>query len=399
MEKSFSSFFYIILIIVIIVIIGFYFFLRTNFSVIIYPNDTKEEIVEEKKPEDSEPRLLVVSDIKNKVPSIVSYGEEGVEILNFNLTANSIEDIELQGVAVTFSLGIYGEILNGSEIKNLYLVDEYGYVYSNADEGLSYLEEIAPDRSWGYRTIYAWFTGRKTIKKGTTNNFKLIIDIPNKPSFPLIQAILPDEKRVSESSFGDGISSYFKAKGVDSGKKPEITGSAKGSVYLRPENDIGSVLLFFDSSYNPVYPRISKEAILSKIDIFAGKEEDILLSKVGLRITNLVHGQFKNIRLVSENGIQYGKVIENPPIITGPNVVFYGDKVIKSGQKVRFNLVSDIEIPSLEESNYGTQLQREVVAFIATSESPSDWIVAKGLSSGKNVYNFGGVNTWLKFSE
>ncbi len=404
MKKTLLSFLYIILIVTLLGVIGsFYFLLRLNLLSANYLNDAKEMAIEEKEfrmEEFFETGSLIVSDIEDKIPTVASYGEKEVEILSFNLTADLTEDIKIQGIAVAFYSGIYGDRLDRFAIRNIYLIDDYGYIYSQPD-GLSYFQEtLSQDKSWPHRNTYAWFNGKSIIEKGTTKKFRLIADIPEDSSLTDIYAVLPDLKKLSGSTFEYVIPSHFKAVGLESKRKPNIIGGANKKTHLRPQNNIGSVLLDSDSSYNPVYHRISKEAVLSKIDIFAGKEEDILLSKIGLRITNLIPSQFKNIKLVTEDATQYGGIIRNPQERgTGPNIIFYGNQVIKAGERLRLNLIADVEIPSSKDSAFGTNLQREVVAFVLSPQNYSEWITARGLSSNRNVYSFGSVNTWLKFTE
>ncbi len=346
------------------------------------------------------PGSLVVSDVSNKIPEAVSYGRRNVDIFRFNLSADTTEDIELFGIAIQFYSRLYGEELDRFALRNMRLIDEYGNIYALSD-GLSFLQEIAPDRSWAYKTTYTWFNGEDVIQKGTTRTFSLVADIPSDSLLSAVHAVLPSGIRVPESAFGGGISAYFKAVGSNSRQQPNITGSARGVVYLRPQNSIGSIVVSHDPLFPSVYSRSSKEVILSKINISAGIEEDISVSKIAMRISNFVPGQFKNVKLVKENGIQYGATIENPLEVEGlnPNLFFFGDERVGAGESLALDLIADVDIPSAKESKYGIQLQREVIIPVLTSQNYSKWIIAKGIISGEEVYVFGAVSAWPKFTD
>lgn len=342
---------------------------------------------------------LVVSNVQNKNPKTVSYGTKNVELLNFNLKADSTEDVELSGVAIEFYSTVYGEQLDRFALRNMRLVDEHGNTYSQSD-GLNSFQEIAPDRSWGYTTTYVSFNGKSIIQKGTTKTFKLVVDVPADLLLPAIHATLPSWTGASESTFGKGISAHFKAIGLNSHEQPNITGDSNDVVYLKPQNNVGSIVISSEPSFRPVYPRFSKGVILSKINISAGNEEDVSVSKIAMRVSNFVPGQFKNVKLVRESGVQYGATIEHPLEVeaNNPNLVFYDNELIKTSNNVVFNLIADVEIPAAEDSEYGTQLQREVVVYVLTPQNYSKWITTKGIASGGEVYVAGGVDTWLQFT-
>lgn len=343
---------------------------------------------------------LNVSNVENQISKTISYGTKDTELLKFNLSAGPTEDIELSGVAIEFYSNVYGEQLGRFALRNMRLADERGVIYAQSD-GLSSFQETASDKSWAYSTTYTWFNGESTIPKSTTRTFKLTADIPSDSSLSAIHALLPSGTGAPESTFGEGVSAHFKAVGLNSHQKPDITGEARGVVYFRPENDIGSVTVSDDPSFHPTHPRNSKEIILSKINVVAGDEEDVLISKIGMRISNFVPGQFKNIKLVKEGGNQYGTTIKNPPEIesNNPNLVFFGNETVEAGNSMTFNLIADVEIPSAKTSEYGTQLQREVIIYVLTPQNYSSWITARGVESGRDVYVSGAVGTMLQFTE
>ncbi len=341
---------------------------------------------------------IAVSNTLGKFPKTVDYGTENVELLSFNLRVGSAEDIELSGIAIEFYSKFYGEQLDRFAIRNMRLIDEEGNIYSRAD-ALSSFQETAIDKSWGYTTTYVWFKGKDILPKGTTKTFKLLVNIPSDSSLRAIRAILPSWKGSPESTFGKGIGAHFKAIGVESREAPEIRGDARGVAYLKPVNNIGSITISSEESFKPVYSRTSKNVVLSKIYLITGKEEDIEVSKIAMRLTNFIPGQFRNLKLIQEDGSQYGNTIQNPPEISHkPNLVFNDRLVLKADNMLLFKLIGDVSIPSSQMSEYGTQLQRELVIYLLTPQNYSDWITAKGITSGKDVFVSGAVDTWLQFN-
>lgn len=177
-------------------------------------------------------------------------------------------------------------------------------------------------------------------------------------------------------------------------------------VPLKAQNNLGSLTISTDESSFFRYPRSSKGVVLSRLYLTAGEKEDVEVSKIAMRISNLVPGQFQNVKLLQEGATQYGSTIENPPEIEGfePNVIFKDKTVIKTSQTSVFILIADVDISSFEMSEFGTRLQREVSVPALTRKNDfrrlrdySKWISAKGVISSQKVFVSGGADTPLLF--
>ena len=172
-------------------------------------------------------------------------------------------------------------------------------------------------------------------------------------------------------------------------------------MYLKPNDSVGAVTVSGAIDFAPRYPRSSQQVLLSKIYITASEEEDITIGKLGVRITNYVAGQFKNVKLIGPDNKQFGATISNPVVVDYeyPNALFSGQLTVLAGQTVELGLFSDVSIPSSSKSEYGTSLQREIMISIYDGKDSNRWITATGNKSASPVRAFGAVDTWLEFSE
>jgi len=345
------------------------------------------------------PGALTVTD-ESDTPTAAAHGEKGVQLASFDLSASPSESVRIYGIAFEFYSQSWEEILPSDTLSNLRVVDDQGNVLLAAD-GLTPDQEIPQNGGYGYQTTYAWLMGQGSlvIDPGASRHFRLLAD--TNPSSELDQLHILVSTAIPEAPtlFSGGFPAHFRAVGMSTGMSPIITGSLAGDVYFKPQGSSGAVTFTSDSSYHPDYLRYAQGAILTKLHIAASNDEDVDLSQVAFRISNLVEGQYANVRLVREWGAQFGDAIADPQVAdTGkPNVVFKGSSIIRKGQTAAFDLVADLSVDTAGDTDdYGMPYQHEVIIYLMTNQTDG-WIQASSLASEEPLPVSGGADTFLKF--
>lgn len=314
-----------------------------------------------------------------------AYGDKNITILNFDLTADNSEDIVLNEINFAVYPAYFYEKLDESSIYNIRLTDKDGKVYASAKNISFTLNQYQQQKAFIY------LKGKVTIPKGATKNLSLIADVMPNPSISGIKVTIPD--------YGKSISEHVSVYGVSSFAHIKIEGEARLESYIKPNDNIGSLTIY--GSKGQISPKSKGTGIqIGNIHLSATDEEDITITKIALRLTNFIPGQFKNLKLVNiENGLTFGNVLINPSVTdtSNPNLIFKGNLTLKKGASTTYALISDVNIPTHGE--YGIQLQRELETVTPSKSDYPKWITAHGVSTKLPVYLFGDVLIWLTFEE
>jgi hypothetical protein len=349
--------------------------------------------------------LTVSTSPDNPAGQTVVYGTRYLELLRFNLTADPIEDIKVTGIATEFFSRVYGEILPSTILSNLRILydnTQYGPTVPN----LSSASQTAPDNSWAYSTTYVWFYGDLTIPRGSTRTLKLIADVTGNENIGInsIKALIPSWTGLGDWMFAKGTSAHFIAKGMSSGKTPNISGEASGNMfYFRKPSTEGSLTLSTSSEIpsGQTYSKGTNGAKLLKIDFTASPEEAIKVMGITIYISKDITdtsktplaGDLKNIKLIQPDGRVYGKVVSDIgdlPVSNGSRVLSQSSDgfVVNAGGISSLTLVADIPI---------TTTANSFESYIPSANT-SNLVLSIGLVSGKDIIEIGGADRIVNVS-
>jgi hypothetical protein len=193
--------------------------------------------------------------------------------------------------------------------------------------------------------------------------------------------------------------------GQRTGTVPIVRGEAESEFYLEPQESNALTFTAMDrSTMNPILPRTKKNAVFAHFELTAASK-DVRVSRIGVRISNLLPGQVTNVRLrMLPGGTQVGPLLSTLPIVKGlPNVVFKNlTLIIPAKKSISFDLTGDLSFQAAKDRwSDGTPLQHEVmVPALLPYNDPEQWIDAFSLTPGKDrVRVFGGFSIPLRFQD
>lgn len=313
---------------------------------------------------------------------IARYGDNDVVLGIFNVSADDHEDINLRGITVELYSGVYGNELTFPGVSHLRMVDNdtrvvYAQVPAVTDE--CYAVNATQDQcTAAYH--YVRFVGNTTIPKGATRRFVILGDISSAWRFnqPDLNIVLPSWTSAS-GRFSEGISSRFEATGVTSGVSPRVTGEASSGIYMEWGEDPGLLAVYGDGSFFGELPPINQAATISHFYVRASNTSDVDLSFVAPHVSNFIRGQYTNLRLVADDGVQFGDTVAAPAV--REDISFNADRIIHAGEVVGFRLIADTNIKAenqYEVDIYGMERDTSGDSIVGTLPQGEQYVPVSG---------------------
>lgn len=332
---------------------------------------------------DKEPGIITIT-TPSESDATAHFGDTDISLLTLIIENSPIEDVLIKRISVPIYSTDFFEKLSEDSLLNIRIVDDTGKVLSSSE--LTFQSEFLQQN----KIAYAVFSLNLNLIKSEQKKFVILADIPADSTAGIV-ATIPAYTNYNQPEL------HFETIGRESRKALDVDGEISQATYFRP-NDGKGALLLSDITVEPTpFPANGTNTKLATISFEAQKEEDIEVSKIGVRITNYIPGQYRNVKLITDDGKQFGQTVVKPSIVDSsyPNAIFTGKLIVLKGETRKISVVSDTAIP--QNGEYGIELQREITMLFPANSPFDRWVTATGVITKEKVYGFGYIEGFLEF--